>query len=77
MALTASQIQARIDALQAARDAGVSSVRHGDTQTTWRSVDELNQIIAALQNQLADATGSRRRAKVNYITQGSRGYGCD
>lgn len=73
MALTESQLQQRIAAIRAARDSGVQSVRHGDTQTIWRSLADVNEIIASLENQLAKLQG-RKRSRVNYITQTSKGY---
>jgi len=74
MALTALQIQARIDALQKARDTGVQRIRHGETITEWRTLAEVNQIIADLKAQLAGVQETPR-ARVNYIQQDSRGYG--
>lgn len=75
MALTATQIQARIDALQTARDAGVLRVRHGDTQTEFRSLDEMDRILASLKRDLAAANGTSPKSRVNYIEQTSKGYG--
>ena len=74
MALTASQIQARIDSLQKARDTGVRSIRHGDTSTEWRDLDDLNRIISDLRAQLATVEETPR-VRVNYIEQSGRGYG--
>ncbi|MFL9499220.1 phage head-tail joining protein [Rhodopseudomonas palustris] len=73
MALTAAQIEERIAQIRAARDSGVLIVRHGDAQSTFRSLAEMNAIIADLQSQLAAVTGAKR-PRVNYLRQGSRGY---
>ena len=46
MPLTTDQIQARIDAL---RTSGVLMVRHGDTTTQFRTLAEMDSILADLQ----------------------------
>lgn len=74
MALTAQQIQARIDAIRAARDTGVLIVRHGDTSTQFRSLAEMDSIIASLQKQL-DALNGVVKPRVRYIIQGTKGFG--
>lgn len=72
MALTASQIEARITAIQAARDSGALLVRHGDTSTQFRSLAEMDSIIADLEAQLDRANGVTRK-RVRYIRQCSKG----
>lgn len=73
MALTAEQIQIRIDKIRTARDTGVLTVRHGDEQTTFRSLLEMDSIIASLERDLAKAQG-KSRSRVNYIVQTSKGF---
>jgi hypothetical protein len=67
-------LQARLEAIQASRDAGVLMVRHGDTSTQFRSLAEMNQIISDLKREIAKLTGTSR-SKVNYIEESHRGYG--
>lgn len=73
MAETAEQIQAKLTALRGARDTGALTVRHGDTQTTFRSLPEMNAIIADLESQLATVQGTAPRKRVNYIRQKCKG----
>lgn len=74
MALSPAQIQARIDAIRSARDSGVLIVKHGDTSTTFRSLADMNLIIADLEKDLAKANGVKK-SRVGYITQTSKGLG--
>lgn len=73
MALTESQIQARIDAIRKARDSGVLMVRHGDTSTQFRSLAEMDKIISDLEAELAHAQGVVK-SRVKYIRQSDKGY---
>lgn len=73
MALTAEQLEARISAIRAARDAGVLVTRHGDTSTQFRSLAEMDQIIANLEAELAAVNGESPKMKVRYIRQCSKG----
>lgn len=68
----ATEIQGRIDAIQSARDSGALIVRHGDTSTQFRSLAEMDRIIADLQSQLDRANGVTRK-RVKYIAQCSKG----
>lgn len=47
-----STVADRLAALKRARDSGVLTVRHGDTSTTYRSLDEIERIISALEVQV-------------------------
>lgn len=64
--------QARLTALKKARDTGVLTVNHGDTSTTFRSISEIERIIAALSNEIASLAGTSRRS-ARYIRQGGKG----
>lgn len=75
MADTVASLQARLDAIVRARDSGVLRIRHGDEDTIFRSLDEMNRIVRSLQNQIDALNGVKPRSKVNYITQKSRGIG--
>ena len=72
MALTADELQARITTLRTARDSGVLTVKHGDELTTFRSLKELNEILADLEGQLAALTGTRK-SRLNYVRQCTKG----
>jgi hypothetical protein len=61
---TTIQLQARLEAIKKARDSGALMVRHENTQTQFRSLDEMNRIITQLEGEIAAAadTGTRVRA---------------
>lgn len=71
--LTEAQISARLDVLYGMRDSGVLIVRHGDTSTQFRSLDELLQAIRILEGQLGKAQG-KVRSRVSYIRERCKGY---
>lgn len=71
MALSQVEIQSRLSALTKARDSGVLRVRHGEEETLFRTLDEMNSIIAGLEAQL---TGRTPRKKLFYPRQDSKGY---
>lgn len=73
MALTPSEIEARITALRKAIDSGVLIVRHGDESTQFRSLAEMEKILAKLEGDLAAANGTKR-SRVRYIEQCGKGY---
>ena len=73
MALTATEIQARLTALYKARDSGALIVRHGDESTQFRSLAEIEKIIASLEGQLAAANGEPRK-RVRYVEQPCKGF---
>lgn len=72
--LTPEVINTRLTQLYAMRDSGVLIVRHGDTQTQFRSLTELLKAIAILEGQLGAASG-KKRSRVSYISQSTKGYG--
>jgi predicted transcriptional regulator len=74
VALSQTEIQARITAIRKARDAGVMRVRHGDEETWFRSLKEMNSIIADLEAQLAAILGTAKRKRLLYPRQDSKGY---
>lgn len=51
---TLVQLQARLEQLKAARDSGALTVRKGDDLVTYRSLTEIDEIIAALENQIGN-----------------------
>lgn len=73
MAETVQQLQAKLDAIQKARDAGVLMTRHGDTSLQFRSLDEMDRIISSLKQRI-DAASGQRKSRINYITQTGKGY---
>lgn len=64
--------QARVDLLENAITSGSLSVRHGDTQLTYRSLDELRFALNFAQGKIKalDGTGGR---KPGYVLQTSKG----
>jgi len=62
---TIQSIQARIDALKAARDSGALSVRHGESMVTYRSTDDIMKAITAANSDLAALQGLPARV-TNY-----------
>lgn len=62
-------IQKRIDAMEKAMATGALVVRHGETSTTFRSLSEMEEILARLYRQLADAAGDKPKRRVNYVRQ--------
>lgn len=73
-ALTEAQINAKLATLYTMRDSGVLILRHGDTSTQFRSLDELLRSIRILEGQLNTAQG-KVRSRVSYISQPRKGYG--
>lgn len=71
---TIAQVEARIITLRNARDSGVLLVRHGDTSTQFRSLKELNEILADLEAWLAAQAGVPRRNRVSYVSQSDKGF---
>jgi biopolymer transport protein ExbD len=75
VALDLTEMNELLDDLKRARASGVLVVKHGDTTTTYRSVDEITKAISELEGDIAKAAGRRRR-RVRYVSQRSKGYGC-
>lgn len=75
MALTAAELQARITALQKARDAGVLSVRHGADMVQYASFDQISKTLANLQAQLDAVNGVTPRPRTNFLRQDTKGFG--
>lgn len=74
MADTLSDLQTRLLELRIARDSGVLAVRHGDTSTTYRSLNELLSAIALLEGEINRASGRQGRPRVSYPYQITKGY---
>jgi hypothetical protein len=64
--------QSRLAAVKKSRDTGVLTVRHGDQQTTFRSMAEIESIIAALEREIAGLQGTAVRGP-RYIYQSGKG----
>jgi hypothetical protein len=75
VALDITEMNELLDDLKRARASGVLVVKHGDTTTTYRSIDEIAKAISEIEGDIAKATGRRRR-RVRYVSQRSKGYGC-
>lgn len=59
--------QTQRDALEAAIATGALTVRYGDTTTTYRSLAEMSQVLAAMDRDLSTAAGTRKR-RVTKVT---------
>lgn len=66
-------LEAQLIKLKRMRASGVTAVRHGDTSTTFRSMNELSLAISQIESEIAGLTDTRR-ARVSYISQNSKGY---
>lgn len=66
--------QAEYDATLQARNTGSLIVRHGETSVTYRSLDEMERILAAMRQELGIEAPERTTPRVRYIWQKSRGY---
>jgi hypothetical protein len=71
----ADDAAARLDALQKAWASGVLTVRHGDTMTTFRTLAEMDSIIAGLKAEIAGAAvaGGGKRTRLRYPIQTTKG----
>lgn len=70
---TVSELQTRLDALRAARDNGVLTVREGEKTVTYRSLAEIEQIIGTLQADV-DRLNNKTRHRVARAYVKSKGY---
>lgn len=55
-----------------ARDSGVLSVRHGETSTQFRSLSEMDKIIAKMERRKANAADGTTRQRLYYPWQSSK-----
>ena len=55
---TLAQLKTRRDALQAALDSGVLSLREGDKQVTYRTAEEMARRLEALAREIAELEGT-------------------
>lgn len=70
--MTLAEWEARLEVLEKAFTSGTLIVKHGDTQLTYRSMDELSKAITYVKgkiDKLSDATGRRPR----YVQQDTKG----
>lgn len=74
MALSATDLQSRIDSLRKARDSGVLMVRHEQEITQFRSLAEMNAILASLEAELATSQETAAKPRVRYVSQDTKGY---
>lgn len=66
-----SELSDRLAALKKARDSGALIVKHGETMTTFRSLSEIERIIAELESEIAGLVTPQRR--IRYIFQSGKG----
>lgn len=72
MAMTAEQWEARKEVLERMLSSGVLSTKHGDTQLTYRSMDDLMRAISYADSQIKRLNGTSGR-RPNYVLQPSKG----
>lgn len=56
-----SDLQTRLTEIRKARDSGTLIVKHGESSVTFRSLSEMDQIIADLDGRLNGASSSPTR----------------
>lgn len=62
-----AELQLQLAALKKARSSGALIVKHGDTQVTYRSIEELQKAIDIITGEINQANGVSR--KPVYIKQ--------
>lgn len=72
MAISVETWTTRLEALQKAAASGTLIVRHGDTQVTYRSLDELMKAIAYAESQINKLNGVSGRSP-RYVQQNDKG----
>ncbi len=73
MATTLDDLQSLLDALRKARATGVHSVKHGDTETVYKSDAEMAAAEAALLSLIASFSGSSTSRPMSSLASFSRG----
>lgn len=63
--------QTQIDALKQALATGALTVKHGETLTTFRSLEEIQQIISDMENEVAGSARTKRRRTVAAYRSGT------
>lgn len=61
MAESVGELQTRLAEIRKARDSGVLMVKHGETSTTFRSLSEMNLIIAELEGRINELSSTTVR----------------
>lgn len=72
MAETQAQLESRLAAIRKAYHSGVLTVTHGDTTTSYRSIEAMERIMSRLENEIAGLAGTPRR-RVRYLYQSDKG----
>lgn len=73
-AMTIAEKERRLKAIRRAYDTGALTVRHGDTTTTFRSLNEMERIISKLENELGKLQGKKPSARLRYPYQKTKAY---
>lgn len=63
---TLSELQAQLAALKLARNSGALVVRKGDDMVTYRSLKEIEEIIAQLEGEIAALTDTPRVRTIRF-----------
>lgn len=68
---TLDDLTAQLAALEKARASGALRVRHGDTDVTYRSIDDIRKAIADIEGAIAALNGTQRKPR--YVYQPDKG----
>jgi hypothetical protein len=66
--MTLEELEEMLYALKSAKNSGVLRVKHGETETLYRSLAEIDKTIADILAEIA-ALGTGTRSRVVYIRQ--------
>lgn len=72
MADTVETLTARRTTIVKSRDSGVLTVEHGETRTTFRTLAEMDKIVARLDAQIAALQGTAKK-RIRYAYQSGKG----
>lgn len=69
---TLEELKATLVRIETAYNSGVLSVQHGETRTQYRSLEEMERIIAKLKAEIGGLENKPGRSP-GYVRQGGRG----
>lgn len=69
---TKAEVTLQLERIEKAYATGTLKVKHGDTETTFRSLDEMERIIRYLKG-ILDNWGTKTTRRIRYIRQETKG----